>query len=490
MHYKNTLKFQLILFTLLSTYNCIAQDIKLDDNIQKVSIEVENNLAYANYDSYYANHIPTVQIAKWKQGYIIAYTNHNRQSYFFFTDSSFTKTSKEFKLNNRIIFQVVTDNNEIALLCGNRYDVFKNNKFYSNHIYFTKVSENGKVLLENKILGTNKLKAPLATVLDDWGNYIMRWTGSLYIVYFPVQHNFKRIGKDIHQGDVTYFIKPDGTICIYNEWGASHSFEQRIAIGERHTVLIAKGDAYPRGMKVSKIPTKNYYIEPLSKGSKSQHNTEIKNRYNIADNTRSMVSTAFKASGRSGANYVPFSLGDAIILNDETIVVSYSSKDRKPTYDVGISITKLVNGKAKSEQNFITNTRSLCEHSVRMYAIDSTKILILWKEFNNRKVNKQLDKYEKSSIDSETIFKEHNLDINKMAIIDNNGQFIVSPQTTKIADWYYTISLKENQTPWHSIIKVSANHCYSPIITTHTGNIAWAHHSHKSKTIDIYIFNY
>ena len=457
----------------------------LNSRINHISLATDDSLAYGNDYTTYGMIIPTVQVAQWKDGYVVTYVNSNWHSKLFFTDAQFNKTSKEYELANRIVYQVVTDNGEIALLAADK-QVDSDGDIFSNFMYFIKFSASGGILMEKTIIGSNHIKRPNETELDDWGNYLMKWTGHFYVTFFPIQHNFRKIAPpDIHQGDCTYFIKPDGSILSYSDWGASHSFEQRMAIGEDYLIQVAKGDAYPRGLAIDYVAINNYEIEELERGWKDQNNPDLNYGY---DPIKSFNSSPYKVSGSLGANYVPFSLGDVVILEKNAAIVSFSTKDKKTAHDIGILTTRPQFG-YKGKVKYITNTPTICEHSVRMARVAENGILIMWKQFDVKTAKKKIAQIEKR-LDTwdadEEIFRDHNLDQNMMAMIDTNGKYLSKPQKVTHADWYYTISLKEFQTPWHDIIDGYANHSYSPFLHLHNGNLAWAHHQHKAKQIDIY----
>jgi len=472
-----------ILFNLVDV--CRGQSpISIDKQILKMSIHTDDTIAFGKPTH---SILPTVQLAHWKGGYVVFYVNSDWRTKFFFTNGHFEKITEEYEIQNRIVYQVITENNEIALLAGNKSGSRASPR--SDHAFFMKISETGDLKMEKLIVGAPNVKKGNATELDDWGNYQMRWTGSKYVTFFPIQHNFRKIGPpDIHQGDCIYFINPNGEVISYSDWGASHSFEQRLMIGDSFMVTAAKGDAYPRGLDLNFIGIKEYEIMAYEKGDKDMNNTSIEYYY---EPKQASGYTAFKVSGASGANYVPFSLGDIVALNNHSALISFSSKDKKVTHDIGVVRTHPLSNSTRTQLKYLTNTPTICEHSVRTASLASNRILVLWKEFDIRKSKIQIKKLDKE-IDawdaSEIIFTEHNLDQNKMAIIDSMGRFVVKPQKVKKADWYYTQGLMENGTSWHRTIDGYTNHSYSPFFRTDENQLAWSHHKHKSRSIDVYMF--
>lgn len=495
---KGILNTILRLVTILFSSVTFSQNTpeKLVNSIQNTTIATDKMLAYNTDDRFYGELIPTVQIAKWKKGYIVGYTTFERKSRFFFTDSNFVKKSSEREISNRILFQIVTDNNEIAFLTGNRF-VDENNEVSSHFIYFTKVSEEGKVILEKEIIGTNNLEKPLETVLDDWGNFNMKWTGKMYMLFFPIQHNFAEPGEkiDIHQGSCAYMIKSDGTLYSFFDWNNSHSFEHRMLMTDKHVVLLNKGDASPRGLGVEWYPINEFYLEKIEDEpeEKDLGHPSIEYYYMYDDNEEYSCD-AFIASGKNGDNYVPFSIGGAVALKDQSVLVSYSFKNNKPTYDIGITRVRPQEVDCSSGHIAITNTPKVCEHSTRMVKLSDDNILIMWKEFSTVSIDQIIDKlsdaYEDEDTEEELIFTRHNPDKNKIAIINSNGDFIVTPQLvdkTKV-DWYYNICLKESNTAWHDTMESFADHMLSEAFKTWEGNVAWACHEHKSKSINVYAY--
>lgn len=463
----------------------IRQEAKAQVNLEKriglTHIETEDTLVFGRPTF---TPLPTAQIAQWKEGYVVFYVNSQWQSKYFFTDASFKKTTKEYTVANRVVFQVVTDNAEIALLAGDKSGTSGWPR--ADFAFFMKVSEQGEVLMERKIVGAENVKKGNATELDDWGNFHMRWTGDLYVTFFPIQHNFRKVGPaDVHQGDCLYFIQPDGKVLAYDDWGSSHSFEQRIVVGDKCIATAAKGDAYPRGIAVNMIHKTGYDIKPFGKGSKDMNNPNITH---YLDEENSFSNTPLKVSGKTGENYVPFSLGDIVLLDSVSTLVSFSSKDKKAYHDVGIVRS---HHSGSSKPKYLTNTSTLVEHSVRMAVLDENRILIGWKEFNPKTSNSTIKSLRKSLGSwptDDAIYKEHNVDRHKMAIIDSTGAFVVKPQKVADVNWYYTAGLMERSSTWHSVINSYANHCYSPFFNTYSGALAWAYHGHESKTIQVYTY--
>lgn len=451
----------------------------LENNLSQIRIETEDTLVFARPRG---ASLPTVQIARWKDGYVVFYVNSNWVSKYFFTNAQFEKQGKEYVVLNRMVYQVVTENNEIALLAGNKSSSGSSPR--SDHAYFMTVSENGAVLRETLIVGAENVNKGDATELDDWGNYQMRWTGAMYVTFFPVQHNFRKLGPpDVHQGDCMYFIPPLGDVIAYSDWGASHSFEQRLVIGDKFIATAAKGDAYPRGMQVTYTHLSRFELLPFDKKEKDMNNKGITHYY---EPHQQASSVPLKVSGASGANYVPFTLGDIVMLDSNSALVSFSSKDKKAAHDLGIVRSHL--GKSTGLK-YLSNSPTIAEHSVRMTQVGKNRILIFWKEFDTRKTLKQLKILRKEIggwYPDRTIFSAHNMDQNKMALIDSTGKFLVKPQKISNANWYYNAGLKESSNPWFSVIQNYAHHSYSPFFTTAKGATAWAYHGHQSKVIEVY----
>lgn len=486
--------FTYFVFIIISTVS-IAQ--KLSDKIQKISLITDKKLAYNTDDRFYGDLVPSVQVAKWKTGYVISYVTFERKSRVFFTDKRFNKISSEQELSNRIIFQIVTDNDEIALLTGDR-NIDDDDEIASHFIFFTKITEQGKITLEKKIIGTYDLQKSGETILDDWGNFNMKWTGHMYMLFFPIQYNFaeKSEAADIHQGACSYMIKSDGTLYSLFDWNNSHSFEHRILMTKNHAVLLNKGDASPRGLGVEWYPINEFYFEKIEDDPDERDlgNPSIEYFYMYEDENEYSCD-AFTVSGQEGDNYVPFSIGDAVELADHSVLISYSFIDRKPTHDIGLVKVKPSLTNCTSGPKFITNTPSICEHSVRMFKINNNQFLMMWKEFPTTGINKKMellsDRYYDEDNGEELIFTHHNPDQNKIAIIDSKGNFIVKPQKVKKSevDWYYTIALKESNTEWHNIMETFGNYTLSENIYSSDGKIIWTNHKHKSNQINVYIFN-
>lgn len=478
--------FSALVVIVLGWQNTSAQN--LEKRIRKNLVQCDDSLAYAGTDFRYSSLVPAVQMAQWKDGYVMAYVTTERRSRVFFTDKDFKKTSEEIKIDNRIIFQLVTENNELALLTGDRGANDADN--ISKHIYFTKISETGEILIDQKILGSDRVKRPKQTELDNWGNFLMNWTGSHYVAFFPIQHNFSRVGPpDVHQGDCTYFINPDGTLYSYSDWGSSHSFEQRMVVGDQFIVQAAKGDAYPRGLAVDFISTTAEEPYLLEKDEKDQNNAQISYEYQCSDE---FSSTAFKVSGQSGANYVPFSLGDIVTLSNRSAAISCSYRDRRKLHDIVWVKVSAQRKDAATKLRFITQTPTIAEHSVRMVGLSDNRILLCWKQFDATKSRLALTKlsrqYEEYDDEDLRIFMNHNQDIHKMAIVDSLGSFVTAPQTIKNVCWYYTSSLMESSALWFDIVDVCSNNTYSGFTKRSGPSVSWTYHRHKSMEFEVYTY--
>ncbi len=484
-----------LLLTLFLINLGIAQPDRLEDKIQQFTVKMEKRPVYSTMNRYYGDLLPGVQIARWDEGYVVAYTAVDMQSRYFFLDKDFKKTTQEYVLKGKVIFQIVTDHREIAMLTGS--SLVDDGDAFHNFVYFTKVNEAGQILKNTLITGANDLKKPGSTDLDNWGNPLMRWTGKFYIAFFPIQHNFKKTeaeDNDIHQADCAYIITKDGKVYSFFDWGVSHSFEQRMLVNDQYAILLSKGDGGPRGLEIDYYPLANDSFKAFeADDDPDQNNTQLK-EYWAYDEDKEFACEAFNVSGKSGDNYLPFSLGDPILLDNSEVLITYSFSDQRPTHDIALTLLKPQDKDCSSGHKFLTNTPTICEHSVHTVQVAPNRNLIFWKEFDTKGLQAKIDKwqteYEDEDDEDELIFVRQNIDRNKIGIIDNKGTFLVEPQeiSKHKADWYYNIPLKDSHTPWHDIMDSYANHTRTCFVKTNDGHIAWGHHQHNTRTIEIYVY--
>jgi len=421
----------------------------------------------------FGDKIMVAHIARWKTGYVVAYSDKDWNSYIFFLDKNFSKQAGEFRIEGRTIYRIITDNQEIALLTG----VTAGKREKSDFVYWTKVNKQGKILKEVEIVGSKNVRMPFQSELDDWGNFQMIWTGQHYFCFFPIQHNFSKVGvPDVHQGDCIYLVSPEGELLSYSEWGASHSFEQRLLNTENYSVTIAKGDAYPRGLSVNFVGRKTYSTREVGITNPDQNNRKIKTHYSPEERSSCVP---FKVSGATGNNYVPFSIGDAIVFEKDELLVSFSSKDRKRSHDIGLVRVRPEYQNCSNDIHWLTNTDKISEHSIRMQKLDENRVLILWKEFDINdvrteiiKMKKELSYTEHHRIADEDMFNER-----FYAIIDRQGNYLVKPKKLEGLNWYNTIGLKESNTDWHDLMSSYADHRYSKMIIGHNSEIIWLYHN-------------
>lgn len=478
----------MVCISLLQGLTVYAQN--LSSHFKSFSIPVDDSVAYNQTDLYVTSNIFTAQVAKWKDGYIVSYVNQKRQSKLFFTDAQFRKTGPEVGLPNRIIFQLVTDNNEIALLTGSR-DI-DDGEVLPRKIYFTKINVAGKVVMDKYLLGSTRIEQAGHTELDDWGSYLMQWTGNDYLAFFPIQHNFSRKGKpDIHQADCAYLINPDGKMSVIFDWGVSHSFGQALVANNRYAALVSRGDAYPRGLNVNMLSTKIYELEDLDGDEIDPLLPHIKTSYY---SELDFECTPFEVSGREGNNYIPFHLGDAVFVDSNKVMTGFTLLDKRTSYDIGIVVTTASDAEpCSTNKKFITQTQDISEHSMRMTVVGTNRILVLWKAFNiktsNSSINKVLNEYEDSWDDEIMAFQKANPDRQMAAIINFKGDLVVKPIALKKVNWYNTVNWHEDKTLWHDLLSSFANHTYSPIISGLGNQKVWIYHRHGTKELRVFTYS-
>lgn len=474
------MKIILSIISAVSINLSVCQDFLLENNISSDSISTEHVIASPGNG--FPHSVTPPEISKWNNGYIVSYTSMDYKSYIFFTDANFIKTSSEIEIENKFIYDIETSNGEIAMLTGKPV---RKNSYDSEFIYFTKIDESGNILIDNKIVGSKNIRLPGKSDFYHVPDQKLNWTGSHYVAFFTVHHNWMKllIFPDVHEGDATYFIEPNGKILSFDEWGTSHSFEERLAVRDNYVAYIASGDGNPRGISFRILNTQSFNIE-----NKKLFNHDFNNRkldfIKIPENNYKTVYNLPDAKG----NYIPFSIGDILLNNHNDAIISFATKENRKYFDLGFAKVSSNKDNEFNGVTMLTNTEDISEHSERIVQLKNGNYLIFWKQYNGKQSEKELSILEKEIKDKKEIFLNHNIDQNMAAIINDKGEFIVYPQEIHNSNWYYNCSLMEFSTNWHYYIRNNASYKHSDFKTDFDNNIIWTYNKPFSKLISIYSY--
>ncbi|MEZ0368247.1 MAG: hypothetical protein ACAI44_04075, partial [Candidatus Sericytochromatia bacterium] len=137
-------------------------------------------------------------------------------------------------------------------------------------LYLAQYRADGSRDFETTLIADSDIRDEKGTILDSWGNVELVWSGQHYAAYCATSHNWgTRAVPDIHQGDALFIVDGAGQLLEPSwieqtvgekslgysvggwRWNVSHSFEQRLASNGRFFAMLAKGDAYPRGLTLN-----------------------------------------------------------------------------------------------------------------------------------------------------------------------------------------------------------------------------------------------
>ncbi|MCP4439632.1 MAG: hypothetical protein GY810_11875 [Aureispira sp.] len=183
------------------------------------------------------------------------------------------------------------------------------------------------------------------------------------IVYYPLNGKFD--DGITHQGDAYKVLNKDGTINNNkgDGWHVSHSFGQRIGIGNDHAFLYALGDAHPRGI--------NLHVLRDDNGLKSIRENNI-----------------FPFKGKIGDNYVSNTIMSNALVDDQYSYLILSTEEgilgrHSGRYDTENDLILLVSdyqGNKVLEKN-ITNTPDKDELLLSSINFMNGNILVHWYEY-------------------------------------------------------------------------------------------------------------
>lgn len=446
-----------------------------------VQLRLEHTLATNEQDGMTSLHIETAQLAKWKQGYALTYVDLERKSWLLFLDADFQKASKEVEIKGRIVFQLVTDNGELAILSAPRLFADSDKDLISyKSLYFSKLDQQGNKVLDVWLGGSEEIKKPQKTELDNIGNYRMIWDKDAYLVNFPIQFNFSNNSRpDIHQGDALMRIQPDGKIALISDWNTSHSFQQFPLSGKDHIITLTKGDG-PRGLNVHHFTREGSWEE-------YEDNTfpQCKEYWDTEDY---FSCNPYPVPGADGENYVPYMIGDGIVLDGDKVLVGFSTSNGRKSYDIGLVQVAPSESNAFSRIKWLSDSPAHTDHSLRLHRLSDGKVLVLWKRFAtlaaNKWVGQKESEWEDEDNEEDRIQHENGPDEQWMAIIDQQGNWVREPVRID-APSYYASDWKESGTDWHYYIDYYFDHTYSPIITGHRNEAIWLYHRPFSKVLEL-----
>lgn len=264
--------------------------------------------------------------------------------------NSSDKVTKDFSLgSSRKLYAITSDESGfMALLVNDK----KGTKGNMNWAYLVKYNANGTKIFDKKLFGDNSFANEGNNAFDDWSTPRIVYTGTHYYVICGISRKWN--DGVVHQGDILFIIDKQGN-KVKNRpsqvngkyvstngwsWGTSHSFQQRMVFDGDYVHIIAKGDAYPRGIAYKKVLENLKHANPKTKGG------------NI-----------FKMSGPVGQNYVPLTLGDIEVAGNNQCVVSFATNENRKSYDVGFAF---INKEGIPRVKWLTNTSHADENHVYM----------------------------------------------------------------------------------------------------------------------------
>ncbi|MCU0443984.1 MAG: ankyrin repeat domain-containing protein [Microscillaceae bacterium] len=258
-----------------------------------------------------------------------------------------------------------------------KYDAEADWRTYTKY-FLAKYNLSGNKIFETKLLGDDNLDKEGNRVADASGRNVntLAWSGKYFAAYLAIYQDFGDKGD--HQGDALIIVDANGKIVEKApqdpdelvraggwDWGVSHSFSQRMMHDGRKFVLMASGDANPRGLA-------------FSRGSAVRKNT-----LNI-ESSPYQYQDIF--STRIG-NLLP---------NDKTWVFPMMTQQARPTQDIAWlqvdSTGKLL------KQVWLTNTPNQDEIHPRMATFGKDQYLVMWdvckrKDLKQNNILENIDKY-------------------------------------------------------------------------------------------------
>jgi hypothetical protein len=420
---KTIFLFFILLFTFIIAF---AQLPETQIKYAKHSFKFEKRL-HSNF--------PYVQIAQWKNNYLISYVDENYHTHVYST-ADFKTYTKTITYSNEIIWDIETKGNQIAILYSPTFNI-KDDHDYRD-VFIKTIDEKGAIIKKTKILGDADMKKPLAYCIDNIGSRYLRWENNHYVAFFAIMHNFAEKSNekpDVHQGQTEIYIDKNLNVLTKEiDWGVSHSFEQRIDVSQNYTLKVAKGDGYPRGIHYS---VQNHILE------QDEDDFEYSPEYYSSG-------VPMLISGSIGENYVDLVLGD-VYINDVSKKVNIvgTTRDKRKSADIFYINQDFDGKKNQPEIIWLTNTASVEEHSVRMFPYKEGTYLLIWKEYpftmtesENEAYN---DKLENEAIQDVFLYKEVDAKQKvKVAIINKKGEFVSKPT---VVDLNINIVIKDVAAP-------------------------------------------
>jgi hypothetical protein len=443
-----------------------------EPNIRQLKLPVAHELATNAQEGMSSLHVETPQIAKWKEGYALTYVDINRRSWLCFLDANFKQVANAVEIKDRVVFQLVTDNDELAILSAKRrYADAERQTVTYKEVYFSKIDPRGSFLMDVLLGGGTEIKKPQKTELDNIGNYRMIWDKDAYLANFPIQFNFSKTSKpDIHQGDAVFRIEPSGKLILVSDWNTSHSFQQFPLSGKDYFITLTKGDG-PRGLNVHHFSRAGEWEEYEDKTFPQCTQSWESEEY--------FSCNPYPVPGGDGENYVPYMIGDGLVLEGDKVLTGFSTSNGRKSYDIGLVIASPSKSSPFSKIKWLSDSPAYTEHSLRLHPLPDGRILVLWKSFATLAANGWLEKledqFEEEDADEDLIQQESSPDEQWMGIIDTKGNWLLEPVQIS-APTYYASDWKEDATDWHFFMDSYLDHTYSPIISGHRNEVIWLFH--------------
>ncbi|MCP4522512.1 MAG: hypothetical protein GY827_12595 [Cytophagales bacterium] len=440
------------------------RDIK---SVQVVNYHVAHNVSSNDINGklkettfQYKNYIPFYEGKRYTKHSAMLSPTEDNGSYMGWTDAqgvahvsklnSKDQVTKDIILGkNRVLYSVESDETGFVALLVNEKKGTKRDMHWA---YLVKYRANGTKVFDKKLFGDNSFTNEGDRAFDDWSTPRVLYTGQHYYVFCGISRKWN--DGIVHQGDILFLIDKQGNKVEkrpsrfngqhYNtngwSWGTSHSFQQRIAFDGNVVYLIAKGDAYPRGIAYTRVLDNLQASVPSTKGG-----------------------CVLKMSGALGKNHVPFTLGDVEAVGNNSSIITFAGQKGRKSYDVGFIF---VNAQGKEKLRWLTNTSKVDESNVYMTPYGD-HYLVAWMavQLNSRNPANARTKF-------------------MAAVIDVDGNFVQKPFEINSQFQGRKIVHENRWSKFHSPIKYY-HHVTNDFVTYPNGEVGWVYSDPQTAQIKI-----
>lgn len=434
-----------------------SQEINYHVSHNVTSNSINNNLSTTSFQyngikpfnkTKYVTYSPIITPTK-DNGSYLGWKDQNETVHISKLNSS-GKVTKDFTLGkSRRLYAIHADETGFVALLVHPKKGIKQNMEWA---YLVKYNLNGTKVFDQKLFGDNSFANEGNRGFDDWSTTRIAYTGNYYYVVCGVSR--KWADGVVHQGDLLFIIDKQGKKVEKRpstvsgkyvntngwSWGSSHSFQQRIVTDGDYVYVIAKGDAYPRGIAYTRVLENLEITNPITKGG-----------------------NLFKMSGPTGQNYVPMTLGDIEVAGNNSCVVSFAAKEKRSSYDVGFIF---VNKEGKPTVKWLTNTSHIDESHVYMTTYGD-HFLVAWMALHLSKSHPEKEKPKYMA-----------------AVVDADGNFVLKP--FEINSQFQSRRIV-HESKWSKYNNAFSNYNYitNDFITYPNGDIGWVYTDYDSGELKI-----